>query len=98
MTDSLPTARVGSYITMDDAEDHVCGHRWEASRVEVETLPVLHVCMELARGHVEHVLVPGWGTGLPRPVPQHRCACGATAPPGPPPPPPGRWPGPPPGA
>lgn len=39
-----------------------CEHRWLASRIEVETAPVLHVCVEPA-GHEGQA--------------PHRCACGA---------------------
>ena len=49
----------------------MCGHRWEASRVEVETLPVLHVCNE---PRLEHA----FASLLGQPVPWHACACGAT--------------------
>ena len=52
-----------------DMPTHACEHRWWASRVEVETLPVLHVRAQPA------------GHGGLQP---HRCSCGATAPaPGP---------------
>jgi len=52
----------------------ICGHRWEASRVETVTLPVLHVC---ADSRLEH---PMGADGVGQPFPVHHCACGATAP------------------
>jgi hypothetical protein len=51
-------------------QEVVCGHRWYASRVEVETPPVLHVCGEPAAMD-RHAVGPGLVRRL------HRCACGA---------------------
>jgi hypothetical protein len=57
---------------MSETSQHIpCGHRWEASRVECETLPVLHVCNEQRDEHA-------YGVQGSQPVPLHACACGAT--------------------
>lgn len=58
------------------SDDRICEHRWWASRVEVETAPVLHVCVEPEQGHPvgSTRLVAGrWVAVL-----LHRCACYAT--------------------
>ena len=60
--------------------ERFCGHRWWASRVEVETSPVLHVCNEPWANHQDHAVrvVPhGEPLGSHGSVPVHRCACGA---------------------
>lgn len=57
---------------MSDTASHVCGHRWAASRPEVETLPVNHVCNVLLEDH-------GYTALGSQPVPIHVCSCGATA-------------------
>jgi hypothetical protein len=53
------------------SEQHICSHRWWASRIEVETAPVLHVCVEPRDEHGYTASLRG------QPVPVHRCACGA---------------------
>jgi hypothetical protein len=48
--------------------ERTCSHRWMASRVEVETLPVQHVC----------VLAANWLTHFQAGA-VHVCSCGAKA-------------------
>lgn len=88
-----PPTCVGSYLAMSDEPDPPCGHRWWASRVEVETLPVLHVCNEPRHNHAAHgvLLDPQGVLGGARSFPVHACSCGAVllgGDAGPPPPPP----------
>jgi hypothetical protein len=55
-------------------------HRWYASRPEVETLPVVHVCVELRYEHPYALgFDPAGDTGISAlAVAVHRCSCGAT--------------------
>jgi len=78
--DSLPAVGcVGTYAGMSTTHAP-CGHRWHASRPEVQTLPVLHVCNEPWDAHAEHAVVIDAGLGLTNAVvPVHVCACGASA-------------------
>ena len=50
---------------VEHAPPHICNHRWEASRIEAETLPVTHVCVRTEYNKEIH-------TGV------HLCSCGAT--------------------
>jgi hypothetical protein len=61
-------------------DERPCMHRWYASRPEVETLPVLHVCVEDWHAHPYGLAAqPVEDTGITMyAVPVHRCSCGAT--------------------
>ena len=49
--------------------EHTCNHRWHASRIEVETAPVEHVCLL----PTDHSNMPAWYKAR-----AHTCSCGAT--------------------
>ncbi|HEV8211637.1 MAG TPA: hypothetical protein VGP77_16035 [Vicinamibacterales bacterium] len=46
----------------------ICNHEWQASRVEVDSVPVRHICAE-PLGH---------DGDWPVVYSPHRCSCGAT--------------------